>query len=157
MTGDDVVEGCLAKGLELFAAGEVKQALERFRQAHEVDPANARVRSYYGLCLGMVERNFEESAELCRSAARQEFFNPSLYLNLGRLHLTFGFKNEGLRYLQRGQMIDPGNVEIETEIAELGRRDPPIIHFLPRRHIVNRWLGIARHHIAQRQAHRSPA
>ena len=157
MTGEDVAQTCLAEGLDLYAAGEVEQAFEHFRQGHQTDPGHAKLRSYYGLCLGLVTHDFQESAELCRSAARQEFFNPSLYLNLGRLHLTFGFKSEGVRYLQRGKMIDPGNLEIEHELAELGRRDPPIIHFLPRRHILNRWLGIARHHLSQRGAERSVA
>jgi tetratricopeptide (TPR) repeat protein len=157
MSGEEVVRTSLAEGMELYAAGEVEQAFERFRQGHEADPGNAKLRSYYGLCLGLVERDFQQSAELCRSAARQEFFNPSLYLNLGRLHLTFGFKSEGVRYLQRGKMIDPGNVEIEHELAELGRRDPPIIQFLPRRHILNRWLGLVRHHMSQRAEARSLA
>ena len=146
------VQSRFDEGLGLFDQGKFEEALGLFRSEHEADPGNAKLRSYYGLCLGLVERRFQESAELCRSAARQEFFNPSLYLNLARLHLTFGFKSEGLRYLQRGKMIDPGNTEIDCEIAQLGRRDPPIIQFLPRRHALNRWLGHARHHLAHRKA-----
>lgn len=141
-------EACLDQGRALLDRGKVEQAFELFRTGYRRDPRNAKLRSYYGLCLGLVERDFQESAELCRSAARQEFYNPSLYLNLARLHLNFGFKNEGMRYLQRGKMIDPGNREIELELAELGRRDPPIIQFLPRRHLLNRWLGRVRHQLA---------
>ena len=47
-------------------------------------------------------------SSLCRSAAKEEFFNPALYHNLARVHLAFGFKAEGIRYLRRGLMIDPG-------------------------------------------------
>ena len=147
-------EAYLAEGLELLEAGDIGSAFEHFRLGYEADRADAKLRSYYGLCLGLVEHEFRESAELCRSAARQEFFNPSLYLNLARLNLAFGFKSEGRRYLQRGMMIDPGNVEIAEELAELGRRDPPLIQFLPRCHILNRWLGQARHHLAHRSAAR---
>ena len=136
------------RALSLFDQGELEQALEHFRAGHEADPSNAKLRSHYGLCLGLVERDFQRSAELCRSAAKQEFFNPALYLNLARLHLSFGFKSEGRRYLERGMMIDPGNVPIAKELAELGRRDPPIFQFLPRRHVLNRWLGRARHQLA---------
>ena len=153
----DATAVCLDEGLDWLRAQNPERALESFRTGHEADPAHAELRSYYGLCLGIVERRFQESAELCRSAARQEFFNPSLYLNLARLHLNFGFKSEGMRYLQRGKMIDPGNAEIARELAELGRRDPPILQFLPRRHILNRWLGHARHRLAQRSAVRSLA
>lgn len=154
MTEGEAVETHFDEALSLFDQGELQKAFELFRSGHEADPGDAKLRSYYGLCLGLVERDFQVSAELCRSAARQEFFNPSLYLNLARLHLTFGFKSEGRRYLQRGMMIDPGNRQIANELAELGRRDPPIIQFLPRRHILNRWLGQARHHLAQRSAQR---
>jgi len=145
------------RALSLFDQGELEQALEHFRAGHEADPSDAKLRSYYGLCLGLVEHDFQLSAELCRSAAKQEFFNPALYLNLARLHLSFGFKSEGRRYLERGMMIDPGNVPIAKELAELGRRDPPIFQFLPRRHVLNRWLGRARHQLAHWNAGRTIA
>ena len=153
----DTARDYFDEGVGLFDQGRIQEAFERFRCGHEADPGNAELRSYYGLCLGLVERRFQQSAELCQSAARQEFFNPSLYLNLARLHLTFGFKSEGMRYLQRGKMIDPANADIGRELAELGRRDPPVIQFLPRRHVLNRWLGVARHQIALRSATRSLA
>jgi tetratricopeptide (TPR) repeat protein len=153
----DAARSYFDEGLELFDQEQIEEALVCFRCGHEADPDNAQLRSYYGLCLGLVERKFQQSAELCQSAARQEFFNPRLYLNLARLYLTFGFKSEGMRYLQRGKMIDSANVDIGRELAELGRRDPPVILFLPRGHLVNRWLGVARHRLAQWTAARSRA
>ena len=122
----------------------MQRALDSLRRAERSDPSNARIRSYYGLAVGLVERRFEEAADLCQSAAKQEFYNPDLYLNLARLHLAFGFKSEGLRYLRRGQMIDPGHDTIAAELVRLGERLPPVLTFLPRRHLVNRWLGHAR-------------
>ena len=62
--------------------------------------------------LGLCERRWEQALELCRSAARDEFFDPIHYHNLARLHLAFGFKAEGLRLLRRGLMIAPDNEEI---------------------------------------------
>jgi hypothetical protein len=88
-----------------------------------------------------VDRRFDKALELCRSAAKEEFFNPALYHNLARVHLAFGFKAEAIRHLRRGQMIDPGNDAIETEMACLGVRRQPIFSFLRRRHVLNRWLG----------------
>jgi len=132
------------QGREYFENGQFARALESFEQAHAQDGDDATVRSYYGVCVGLVEHDFERAAELCRSAAKQEFFNPEQYLNLARVHLSFDFKAEGIRYLRRGQMIDPGHRGIAAELSDLGLRGHPVLAFLPRRHLVNRWLGLVR-------------
>ena len=74
------------------------RALEHFRAANRLDPTSPRYRSYFGLCLGLAERRFDKALDLCRSAAKEEFFNPALYHNLALVHLAFGFKAEGIRY-----------------------------------------------------------
>jgi hypothetical protein len=139
----------LDTGCSLFEGGDPAAALIPLRDAFRRERNNARIRSYYGLCLGLVERRFEESVELCQSAAQQEFFNPDLYLNLARLHLGFGFKVEGVRYLRRGLMIDPGNLAILDMLQSLGDRRLPVLGFLPRKHPVNRWLGTLRYRVAR--------
>lgn len=136
------------RGCAIFEGGDPQSALDYLQRAHAQEGHNARVRSWYGLCLGLAERQFEEAVELCQSAAKQEFFNPDLYLNLARLYLGFGFKAEGVRYLRRGLMIDPGHVAISEALRELGDRGAPVLGFLPRRHPLNRWLGSVRHTIA---------
>ena len=116
-------------------------ALDHFRSAHQLEHGSARYRSYYGLSLGLAERRFEESIQLCRSAAKEEFFNPVLYHNLARVHLAFGFKAEGIRHLRRGLMIDPDDEQIQQSLLALGVRKSPVVSFLRRRHLINRWLG----------------
>ena len=132
------------RGRELFDQEKVEQALENFRTAHNLDPANPRYRSFFGLGLALVERRFDRALELCRSAAKEEFFNPELYHNLARVHLAFGFKAEAIRYLRRGLMIDPANLAMTDDLQYLGRRQAPVLPFLPRRHAMNRWLGRVR-------------
>lgn len=116
-------------------------ALTHFRAANRLDPTSPRFRSYFGLCLALSERRFDKALNLCRSAAKEEFFNPALYHNLARVHLSFGFKAEGIRYLRRGLMIDPGDEAIAKALRELGVRRRPPLRFLSRRHLLNRWLG----------------
>src|SRR5215475_2565307 len=106
--------------------GETQAALEHFRTAHQVDRANPRYRSHYGLGLALVERRFDKALELCRSAAKEEFFNPELYHNLARVHMAFGFKSEAIRYLRRGLMIDPANAALADDLVRLGRRRMPV-------------------------------
>ena len=132
------------RGEAALAEGDPAAALEHFRAAHRLDPANPRLRSFHGLSLALAERRFDKALELCRSAAKEEFFNPQLYHNLARVHLAFGFKAEGIRYLRRGLMIDPANEEIASQLGQLGRRRPPVLGFLRRNHLVNRWLGALR-------------
>ncbi|MGH7288285.1 MAG: tetratricopeptide repeat protein [Myxococcota bacterium] len=129
------------RGRDHLERGETQSALDHFRTAHQVDRANPRYRSFYGLGLALVERRFDRALELCRSAAKEEFFNPELYHNLARVHLAFGFKAEAIRYLRRGLMIDPGNGAMQAELRGLGMRRRPVLSFLPRRHPVNRLLG----------------
>lgn len=132
------------RGAESLEEGLHDDALSCLRKAVELAPDHAQLRSLLGLAVAHGLRDFGESRALCESAAKQEFFNPDLYLNLARVYLEFGRRSEALRYLRRGQMIDPGHVSIHHTIAELGRRRMPIVPFLPRRHPVNRALGTAR-------------
>ena len=125
-----------------------ERALEYFRAANRLDPTSPRYRSYFGLCLGLAERRFDKALDLCRSAAKEEFFNPALYHNLARVHLAFGFKAEGIRYLRRGLMIDPDNTPIMADLRALGVRRSPPLRFLSRRHALNRWLGVLRRQLS---------
>ncbi len=132
-------------GCSMLEAGQSEAALAYFRTAFSQNPGNARIRSYLGLCVGLVERRFDQSRELCQVALDQEFFNPELYLNMARVHLCFGFKSEAIRYLRRGKMIDPANLEIQQALAGLGPRRRQVLGFLPRRHVLNRLLGSVCH------------
>jgi len=127
-----------------IAADQHEEALPALRAASELAPDHAQLRSLLGVALARVERDFEQSRALCESAAKQEFFNPDLYFNLSCVYLEFGRRAEALRYLRRGQMIDPGHAGICQSIGQLGHRKAPIVPFLPRRHLVNRALGTAR-------------
>jgi tetratricopeptide (TPR) repeat protein len=132
------------RGRELLKDGRERDAFEHFRTSYNLDPANPRYRSHYGVGLALVERRFDRALELCRSAAKEEFFNPDLYHNLAQVHLAFGFKAEAIRYLRRGLMIDPGNSPIVNDLSRLGVRQSPVLRFLPRRHPMNRLLGRCR-------------
>jgi len=129
------------QGEAALAEGDYAGALEHFRAAHRLDPTSPRHRSYFGLCLGLAERRFDKALELCRSAAKEEFFNPALYHNLARIHMAFGFKAEAIRHLRRGLMIDPSDEAIAEDLQRLGVRRHPMLAFLRRRHPMNRWLG----------------
>ena len=132
------------RGRAHLDAADATRALEELRTAHQLERTNPRYRSFYGLALALAERRLDRALELCRSAAKEEFFNPDLYHNLARVHLAFGFKAEAIRYLRRGLMIDPSHRSMQRDLVRLGRRRRPVLGFLPRRHPVNRLLGRVR-------------
>lgn len=134
-------------GAERIAANDHDAALAPLREAVGSAPEHAQLRSLLGVAIARVERNFEKARGLCESATKQEFFNPDLYFNLSRVYLEFGRRAEALRYLRRGQMIDPGHALIRESIGALGKRKSPIVPFLARRHAVNRALGTARNFV----------
>jgi len=144
------------QGEGALAEEEYPRALEHFRAAQRLDPASARYRSFYGLSLALAERRFDKALELCRSAAKEEFFNPRLYHNLAQVHLAFGFKAEAIRYLRRGLMIDPADESIAENLTRLGVRRRPPLRFLPRRHGLNRLLGRIRRRFVSRPAEPEP-
>lgn len=144
MDAKSCAEEHFCQGEAALRSGDHSRALDHFRATTRLQPNNPRYRSYLGLCLGLAERRFDKAVDLCRTAAKEEFFNPAMYHNLARVYLAFGFKAEGIRYLRRGSMIDPGNVVIAQELQVLGVRQKPPLRFLPRRHTLNRWLGTLR-------------
>lgn len=144
-TSASAADDLFDQGLALFQRRSHAEAKDCFQAANDAEPDHARSRSYLGVCIAISERRFEEAIALCTSASKQEFFNPEVYLNLARVYLHFGFKAEGRRYLLRGQMIDPANEELHQALVNLGQRVEPVLRFLPRRHLVNRLLGTAKH------------
>lgn len=141
---DDEASRLFKRGLSALEAGRLEDAVDALREAHERAPEHARVRSNLGLAIARANGDFSEARTLCEDAAKQEFFNPDLSLNLAKVYLRFDRRSEALRYLRRGQMIDPGHEPIRRTIDSLGQRRLPIVPFLPRRHPVNRALGTAR-------------
>ena len=140
-------EGHFRRGQQALEAGEHGPALEDFRAAARLDAGSATYRSYLGLATGLAERRLDQALELCREAAREEFFHPVHYLKLARLHIACGFKAEAVRLLRRGLMIDPGHAEIAAMMSGLGVRRRPPVAFLRRQHAVNRWAGWLLHKI----------
>jgi Flp pilus assembly protein TadD len=129
------------RGLALLEGGHGHEAYEHLSRAYLADPQSARYRSTYALALALVRGQFMGAVELARSAVRQEFYNPELYLNLARIYLAFDFKAEAVRFLRRGLMVEPDSERLQRKLSELGVRRRPPIRFLPRSHLLNRMLG----------------
>ena len=74
-------------------------------------------------------------------AAEKEFYNPEIYLNLGRVFLLNGQKAVAVRAFRKGLKYDNCNMGLLVEMKRLGLRKRPVITFLPRQNLFNRCLG----------------
>ncbi|HWP35172.1 MAG TPA: tetratricopeptide repeat protein [Thermodesulfobacteriota bacterium] len=136
--------GLFERGRELLLKGRPREALACFDAALELEPSDARLLSHRGLCLALFERRLEEGLALCRRAVELEFYRAEHYLHLAKVYLHAGRKREAVRALRQGRTIEPEHPGIRRELEALGIRRPPVLRCLPRRHVLNRHLGLLR-------------
>jgi Flp pilus assembly protein TadD len=141
MSGILGAEESLRRAQELLRSGLEMAAVEHFARAHELAPEDPRYRSHYGWAVAMIEHRVERGVSLCRASLRDAADQPELYHNLARILLAHGRKPEAIKYIRRGLMVDPRNAALVLEWRRLGVRRPPVLAFLPRRHLANRFLG----------------
>ena len=114
-----------------------RRCLEQAR-ALEEDPETA---SDLAFCLARTGGYCREALSLARSAVEADPKNPRFHLNLGRVQILAGAKEEGLMTLRKGVQLGGGQ-EILAELARSGARTAPPIRLLPRNHPVNKYLGL---------------
>lgn len=99
--------------------------------------------SYFGLCLVVLRQNAPRGLALCKRVVDEAGNKPDFYWNLGKAYLSLRKKSQAITAFQHGLEIgdDP---RLETELRRLGIRNRPLLPFLPRRHFINRYLGLWR-------------
>ncbi len=140
-------ENSFRKGLEAVSKREFLEALAYFEASMQLvrreggAPPPMKYLSYYGLCLAMSGNRLRQALELCEGAVEAEFYNPDLYLNLGRVYLRAGDRGRAFETMVRGLQLNPRHTGLIRQIRHLGVRRHPVVGFLSRRHPVNRFLG----------------
>jgi len=140
-------EQSFQRGLAALSGGRGREALAMFEAAIEIEKRSgagrpqARYLSYYGMCLAIEKKQLNEGIRFCRQALSDEFFNPDLCWNLGRLLLRAGRRREAHDVLVKGYSLQPGHQGILEELARMGMRRRPVLGFLPRNNVVNVLLG----------------
>src|SRR5262245_38897917 len=89
-------ENAFRRGLAALFDGDAAGAADLFQSAilieaqHGVKAPQMRYLSYYGLSRAQAYGANPQSIQACETAARRDFFNPDLLLNLGRVYLLAG-------------------------------------------------------------------
>ncbi|MDH5764626.1 MAG: hypothetical protein OEZ38_01320 [Gammaproteobacteria bacterium] len=119
------------------------KAVESFQVAFEsVDRSDAYRNKYASYCgLARVLSGDASGLNLCREAARSEFHDGDVFLNLARAEWFFENRKNTIVALKKGLNIDNRHPGLRAMREQLGLRVKSPLPFLPRSHPLNHTLG----------------
>ena len=134
------------RGLAAVNRGRYLEALALFETSMELtrrggDSPPVKCLSYYGLCVAMASTRLNEAHDFCATAVHADPSDPDHHLNLGRVHLRMGDREQAFESFIRGLQANRRHRGLIDAIGALGFRRRPILAFLGRRHPLNRMLG----------------
>ena len=138
---DELIE----KGIALLNANNKLAALACFDTALTMGNS-PKLMSYLSYCIATERGRIQEALTLCNNALAQEPDNPLHYLNLGRIYLHAGKKNDALTALRKGLSLGDDTV-IMSLLKRFGTRGKPVFPFLPRDNFLNKYTGLLLHRI----------
>jgi hypothetical protein len=133
------------EGLARYREGDIAGAHALFERSHRRAPADARMMSWYGLTLVLVERNSNLGILYCDQALRVAGPEPEMVLNQARAHLALGQRERAVRSIIRGLASSPLDPALKAAQTAMGWRRKPVFPCLGRANPLNRWLGRVRH------------
>ena len=148
MQPDNSHDELIEKGIALLNANNKLAALACFDKA--LTTGNSpKLLSYLSYCIATERGRIQEALTLCNEAMALEPGNPLHYLNLGRIYLHAGKKNEALAALRKGLSLGE-NMAIRSLLKRFGTRGKPVFPFLPRDNFLNKYAGMLLHHLKLR-------
>lgn len=138
------------EGLARYREGDAVAAHALFERAHRRAPSDARLMSWYGLTLVLVERNFNLGVLFCDQALRVAGPEPELTLNQARAALSMGQRERAVKAISRGLAASPTDESLQAAQLAMGWRRQPLFPCLGRANPINQWFGRLRHRWAQR-------
>lgn len=97
--------------------------------------------SRLGFCIAKQRGQLTRAFELCRTAIEHDPDNHLHYLYLGKVHLLAGNTYEALQTFRQSK-LKGGSPELERVLGQIGIRKTPVISFLSRSNLLNKYLGI---------------
>jgi len=96
--------------------------------------------STLAVSLAKEKSDYKRAISLCKEAIKSEPKNSIHFLHLGKVHILANQKKDAIRIFYMGLRYAE-NRDIIAELNRVGRRRPPIIPFLDRGNLLNRFLG----------------
>lgn len=107
--------------------------------------------SYYGLCIAALRKQYSDGIQYCELSLKVQPTNPEHYENKAKIHLLARSRGRAVEALFEGLNHDPGHKGINKVLDGIGRRQEPVIGFLPRNNFLNVYLGRRRHERFERR------
>lgn len=133
----------VSQGIEECDRGNTLKALMYLEEASRKE-RTPLLNSYLAYCLAREHKNYREAIKLGMGAVNEQPETLVLYLNLAKIYILTGQRNNALKVLR--QATKRGRDERIMElIKKLGIRKEPVLSFLQREHPINIFLGKLRH------------
>jgi tetratricopeptide (TPR) repeat protein len=136
----------LRRGIRLLETSHLEEAATLFEAALSLERKNGsepppRLLSYCGYTMAFARKKYMDGLQLCKTAVEKEFYNPDLFYNLGEIYLARGDKKNAHAAFTRGLALAPEHAKIRARMKEMGVRRSPVLSFLDRDNVLNRFLG----------------
>lgn len=149
------VEAETFESRELFRRAEMQINRGRYREASAIltkalkmAPDNPIYVSHLGYCVFMLG-NACDGEKMCRKAMKMAPTVPIILVNLGKVLVERGLRQEARVLFAQAYQIDNTSSPAALELSRLGVRKPPVLPFLDRRNILNKYLGLLRHRLIE--------
>ncbi|RNC72715.1 MAG: hypothetical protein ED859_01780 [Desulfuromonadales bacterium] len=129
-----------SRGIEALGHDNVYLARTCFEHAAS-EERKPETCSYLALCQAKTRGTFTDAITLAREAVEGDPCNPVTYLNLGRIYLLAGMRDDAIGVFREGLRRGPCE-KIIAELDRLGTRKPSPIPGLARNHPLNKYVGI---------------
>lgn len=136
MTADELFR----KGLEQLREDNRLGALGFFEKAYEREK-RPEIESYLGRLIALERGQITDAVNMCKNAIAYDETNPVHYLNLGKVYLKAKRNHEAMESFRKGLSYGE-NKEIREILEIIGMRKKPLIPFLSRKNILNKYTGI---------------
>ena len=147
----DEVRLLVETGVDLCRAGDWSRGIYYLEQASSRPtrgiPLPPVYYSYYGRAVARDQERLREGLAYCEQAARDEFWNPEIWVNLSRARFISGNRRGAVSAVNEGLAIDPAQKNLLDLYRQLGVRQPPVISFLSRTNPLNQLLGRAKYRL----------
>lgn len=141
----------IEKGIAAAKSGDYLAAMNLLMDAYNggqfstKGSRSAEALSYYGLCIGLVQKKYKLAIDFCQKAIQMHFYWPDHYTNLARVFIAASMRKKAVETVDKGLSMFPEDKGLRKVRVELGVRARPAVPFLDRANPLNKSLGQARH------------
>ena len=133
----------VSKGIKESDKGNMLGALMYLEEASRIK-RTPLLNSYLAYCIAKERGKRREAIELCIGAVNDDPENLLLYLNLAKVYILAGQKNNALKVLRQATKLGRDE-QVMRFIKKLGIRKEPVLQFLHRENPINILLGKLRY------------